>query len=158
VVQFLEASRVSCYSETAPLIFETLLSPSQRFIGGWGVDLTAYCNQRRVWKWMGHHLWFPIRLNVVLCGNVKPWLQSKLVYALTLYLLMLRIWWAPNNASKGQMRFNLAFKGLINFPMSSNLFIMFYYVQNVYCVMEMTVNWLVTLQLQFNKEHVADSY
>ena len=31
---------------------------------------------------------------------------------LTLYLLTWRIWWAPNNASKGQMRFNLAFKGL----------------------------------------------
>jgi len=31
---------------------------------------------------------------------------------LTLYLLMWRIWWAPNNASKGQMRFNSAFKGL----------------------------------------------
>ena len=31
---------------------------------------------------------------------------------LTLYLLMCGIWWAPNNASKGQMGFNLAFKGL----------------------------------------------
>ena len=35
------------------------------------------------------------------------------IYALTLYLLMWRIWSAPNNASKGQMGFNLAFKGLI---------------------------------------------
>ena len=25
---------------------------------------------------------------------------------------MWRIWWAPNNASKGQMRFNSAFNGL----------------------------------------------
>ena len=31
---------------------------------------------------------------------------------LTLYLLTWRIWWAPNNASKGQMGFNSAFKGL----------------------------------------------
>jgi len=31
---------------------------------------------------------------------------------LTLYLLMWRIWRAPNNAGKGQMGFNLAFKGL----------------------------------------------
>jgi len=31
---------------------------------------------------------------------------------LTLYLLVWRIWWATNNASKGQMGFNLAFKGL----------------------------------------------
>jgi hypothetical protein len=31
---------------------------------------------------------------------------------LTLYLLTWRIWWAPNNASKGQVGFNSAFKGL----------------------------------------------
>jgi hypothetical protein len=31
---------------------------------------------------------------------------------LTLSLLMWRIWWAPNNASKLQMGFNSAFKGL----------------------------------------------
>jgi len=34
---------------------------------------------------------------------------------LTLCLLMWRIWWVPNNASKGQMGFNLAFKGLTVF-------------------------------------------
>ena len=32
---------------------------------------------------------------------------------LTLILLMWRIWWVPNNASKWQMEFNSAFKGLI---------------------------------------------
>ena len=32
---------------------------------------------------------------------------------LTLILLTWRIWWAPNNASKWQMGFNSAFKGLI---------------------------------------------
>jgi hypothetical protein len=31
-----------------------------------------------------------------------------------LYLLTWRIWWAPNNASKGQMGFNLVFKELIH--------------------------------------------
>jgi len=31
---------------------------------------------------------------------------------LTLILLTCRIWWAPYNASKWQMGFNLAFKGL----------------------------------------------
>ena len=31
---------------------------------------------------------------------------------LTLNLLTWRIWWAPNNASKWQMGFNPAFKGL----------------------------------------------
>jgi len=34
------------------------------------------------------------------------------VTILTLILLTWRIWWAPNNASKWQMGFNLAFKGL----------------------------------------------
>jgi len=33
---------------------------------------------------------------------------------LTLTLLTWRIGWAPNNASKWQMRFHLAFKGLIS--------------------------------------------
>jgi len=32
---------------------------------------------------------------------------------LTLILLTWRIWWAPNNASKWQMGFNSAFKGLM---------------------------------------------
>jgi hypothetical protein len=34
---------------------------------------------------------------------------------LTLILLRWRIWWAPNNASKLQLEFNSAFKGLNNF-------------------------------------------
>jgi hypothetical protein len=34
---------------------------------------------------------------------------------LTLILLTWRIWWAPNNASRWQMGFNSAFKGLIKF-------------------------------------------
>ena len=34
------------------------------------------------------------------------------IVCLGLYLLTWRIWWAPNNASKGQMGFNLAFKWL----------------------------------------------
>jgi len=33
---------------------------------------------------------------------------------LTLTLLTWRIWWAPNNASRWQMGFNSAFKGLIS--------------------------------------------
>jgi len=32
--------------------------------------------------------------------------------SLTLILLTCRIWWAPNNASRWQMGFNSAFKGL----------------------------------------------
>jgi len=47
------------------------------------------------------------------------WNQSTFSYcilysfSLTFYLLTWKIWWAPNNASKGQMGFNSAFKGLI---------------------------------------------
>ena len=37
----------------------------------------------------------------------------KWALGLTLNLLMWRIWWAPTNASKWQMGFNSAFKGLI---------------------------------------------
>jgi len=37
----------------------------------------------------------------------------------TLILLMWRIWWAPNNASKWQMGFNSAFKGLIFYYVTS---------------------------------------
>jgi hypothetical protein len=39
------------------------------------------------------------------------WINHFII--LTLYLLTWKIWWAPNNASKWQMGFNSAFKGLI---------------------------------------------
>jgi hypothetical protein len=39
--------------------------------------------------------------------------QCKISFTLT--LLMWRIWWAPNNASRWQMGFNLAFKGLTDY-------------------------------------------
>ena len=48
---------------------------------------------------------------------------------LSLILLTWRIWWAPNNASKWQMGFNLAFKGLkMNAATSPPLFRPFYHV------------------------------
>jgi hypothetical protein len=37
--------------------------------------------------------------------------SQRCFVVLTLYLLTWRIWWAPNNASKEQTGFNLAFKG-----------------------------------------------
>ena len=43
-----------------------------------------------------------------LCGTLH------FIELLTLYLLMWRIWWAPNNASKRHMGFNSAFKELNN--------------------------------------------
>jgi hypothetical protein len=39
--------------------------------------------------------------------------HSDFLEEVHLILLMWRIWWAPNNASKWQMGFNSAFKGLI---------------------------------------------
>jgi hypothetical protein len=49
------------------------------------------------WK---HHHWCG-------CGHCKAWTH------LTLILLTWNIGWAPNNARKWQMEFNLVFKGLI---------------------------------------------
>jgi hypothetical protein len=37
------------------------------------------------------------------------------VFSLTLILLTWRKWWTPNNATKWQMEFNSAFKGLSNY-------------------------------------------
>jgi len=48
------------------------------------------------------------------CGTESSVHRTKWNVTLTLYLLMWRIWWASNNASKGQMGFNLAFKELMN--------------------------------------------
>ena len=61
-----------------------------------------------------------------LCGQNVELLNVKLAvhivttggtysdhWALTLILLTWRIWWAPNNASRWQMGFNSAFKGLM---------------------------------------------
>jgi len=42
-----------------------------------------------------------------------PCISCSGIWTLTLILLTCRIWWAPNNASKWQMGFNLVFKGLM---------------------------------------------
>jgi hypothetical protein len=49
-----------------------------------------------------------------LAVNDPHWLNNNLYFLviLTLILLTWRIWWAHNNASKWQMGFNSAFKGL----------------------------------------------
>ena len=44
--------------------------------------------------------------------SVSGLVGSPKGHSLTLHLLTWRIWWAPNNASKGQMGFNSARKGL----------------------------------------------
>ena len=48
-------------------------------------------------------------------GGKRKALQRICEPTLILILLTSRIWWAPNNASKWQMGFNSAFKGLIVF-------------------------------------------
>ena len=46
-------------------------------------------------------------------GRLRVWILEYCDYhTLTLILLTWRIWWAPHNASRRQMGFNLAFKGL----------------------------------------------
>jgi hypothetical protein len=75
--------------------------------------------------YIGHHFTKLSRLS-----DQTAWICASLVYIipLTLILLMWRIWRAPNNASKWQMAFNLAFKGL-----KSSRYVMF--VNNEFCVM-----------------------
>ena len=46
------------------------------------------------------------------CHKIRGPVSEGFKPNLTLILLMWRIWWAPNNASKWQMGFNSAFKGL----------------------------------------------
>jgi len=53
-----------------------------------------------------------VQKNYETCENKLQEIGISNNYSLTLYLLTWRIRWAPNNASKGQMEFNLAFKGL----------------------------------------------
>jgi hypothetical protein len=48
-------------------------------------------------------------------GSLPKHVGSLINPCLTLYLLMWRIQWAPNNANKWQMGFNWVFKGLIVF-------------------------------------------
>ena len=47
----------------------------------------------------------------VVSRRIFTW-KINIVILLTLILLTWRIWWAPNNASKWQMGFNSAFRGL----------------------------------------------
>jgi hypothetical protein len=53
-----------------------------------------------------------IRYNVPCCGSARVLQVIKLYTSLTLTLLMWTKWWAPASASKWQMGFNSAFKGL----------------------------------------------
>jgi len=80
---------------------------------------------------------------------------SWIIKCLTLYLLTWRIWWAPNNASKGQMGFNLVFKVLIIIDAwckhaDCKIFIMKLIFPNTFLV---CINWGITCRL--NKTDVS---
>jgi len=57
--------------------------------------------------------WIIKPLSNILRMVVQDFFKLELSKVLTLILLTWRIWWALNNASKWQMGFNSAFKGLI---------------------------------------------
>jgi len=73
-----------------------------------------------------YECWISQTININICSGFAYFLQAESFtslrpsafqslpnqYVLTLYLLTWRIWWSPNNASKGQVGFNSAFKGL----------------------------------------------
>ena len=63
------------------------------------------------WRLTGY-IWHAVWTLKHVLGSINETLSVHQA-ALNLYMLTWRIWWAPNNASKGQMGFNLAFKGLI---------------------------------------------
>jgi len=50
--------------------------------------------------------------NIVICHKAVKLFNHTCFSALTHILLMWRIWWAPNNASRWQVGFNSAFKEL----------------------------------------------
>jgi hypothetical protein len=57
--------------------------------------------------------WLPLsHEHLTLTYDIFQKLNYTCQILFTLYLLMWRVWWAPNNASKWQMGFNSAFKGL----------------------------------------------
>ena len=85
------------------------------------------CTQKHVCKllqlWVRLHLIIPVILMSRVLWNgfcycqCREWTffpdaSSLPNISLTLTLLTWRIWWAPNNASRWQMGFNSAFKGL----------------------------------------------
>jgi len=73
-------------------------------------DETSFLHSLGLWWtrkkslfYIGEYTLFSCKLKLMKVGHL----------ILTLILLTWRIWWAPNNASKWQMGFNLVFKGLM---------------------------------------------
>jgi len=75
--------------------------------------LRLLCPMYDNWHVLLVSLWIPLlSCSWVLLTIIAFVNCCKVLVFLTLILLRWRIWWAPNNASRWQMGFNLAFKGL----------------------------------------------
>jgi len=86
-----QGSRCHCCHPKAPSKLSVKLS-----------DFTVWRHKIKVY--IGLHVKYPLFFQI-----------------LTLTLLTLRIWWAPNNASRWQMGFNSAFKGLMKLEFSQQV-------------------------------------
>jgi hypothetical protein len=84
-------------------IIKKELEPKYRILPVLGVGLVTSQGKAPIFYILTH-----MALDVLgaLCMVTSTWVL------LTLILLTWRIWWVPNNVSKWQMGFNLAFKGL----------------------------------------------
>jgi len=83
--------------------------------------------------------------NSISVKKSKCW-NSNIKSILTLILLTWRIWWAPNNASRWQMGFNSAFKGLIiYFRMGLRLLPVTEYSRNTKTQTQRFGNWICFL-------------
>jgi hypothetical protein len=77
-------------------------------------ELHPFCELLLQNSYHVHCIWMYVLLYVRTCVT-EVYISWSCVY-LTLILLTWRIWWAPNNASKWQMGFKSAFKGLMALP------------------------------------------
>ena len=80
------------------------------------VCLSVHASLHLRHRWPNRRMYYLLLLLIITgylkwsSNRTKKFVQKK---KLTLILLTWSIWWAPNNASKRQMGFNSAFKGLI---------------------------------------------
>ena len=83
--------------------------------------LTWYSTRNSLWQNYKGNFHVDRSLPEIHVMNQTQPIQNSHFLLLTLTLLTWRKWWTPNNASKWQMGFNSAFKGLIQtFVLSSN--------------------------------------
>jgi len=76
---------------------------------------------------------------------------------LTLILLTWKLWWAPNNASKWQVVFNSAFKGLNTKYLLQYLRCLFIYLFYIRKISKIVRNLRKLLSYHFNKQNSSVS-